>query len=877
MLPSPNLTAAPGLRFDVEAAAEFLRALGADASAVHYRAIHWDHTLQPAGDRAAHLPPTFSPRAARLEQLQQQGYRLYWLPNGGPNDGDVLACPYLFVEWDDRDLAWQTTAWRELGLPEPTALLSTGGKSIHCYWRLAAPIAPDRWRDLTSRLIHYCDSDRSCKNPSRLMRLAGSSYIYKAKDLDATGASLGGQLGPHRARLISSNPAALYPAELFEERLPQLPPPPAPPPAPAPAAPSRTSAPTDPRSYAELERLVSSYPTIVANNGQRDEALRLVCGLARCMELIGRGKADAIALASSYHPQARDTFEGVERWAFEQFDAGSFVKMCKAAGVDVSRHDIARSSRSSNRSTGPAEWSPYSPPDPAGPHAATSTPAAAAPCDPDDDDAAATLAAELDSFRDLSAAAELATIARVFPPGLANTITQYATEQQLQPRGFILPILTTAASILGNRVEIAAEPGNNWTEPAIIWGINVTGASEGKSPTAKPCTITALAPWQLRLRERHADELTRWKQDRAAAERAAKAALAEAGNTSTDPLAEFLADNPQPEQRHLLISDATFEKVEDLLARGPTPGLLSYHDELTSWFQQHTRSPHRSDRAKWLALYPGAPLITDRMGRESIFVPRPAVSLFGNLQPDVFQGLWKADTEANLGAPDADGLWSRFLWFDLGEWSYTYRSSTTHLAPVLGNLYRAIDAAAAQLPPPSADDDRPPVLALDPDALPLFIAWIDQLEELKRSASDPADRQYLGKQRGVTLRLALVVHAIRQASAGLGLALPISSETLQTAILLTALFATEREKLLAPVRGSSTGAIKRLLDKGRQWRQQHGARPVPQRQIRSWCLPARGCPAAEVRNWLTTVIAQTPGCGTVRPAGKSLEWIPPGD
>ena len=113
--------------------------------------------------------------------------------------------------------------------------------------------------------------------------------------------------------MIRHSPAAIYPADVFEERLPELPEPEPPTPAPAPAAPARSAAADQPRTYEELERLVSGYPMILAKNGQREEALRLVCGLARCMELIGKGKADAIALASRYHPQAADTFEQVDK------------------------------------------------------------------------------------------------------------------------------------------------------------------------------------------------------------------------------------------------------------------------------------------------------------------------------------------------------------------------------------------------------------------------------------------------------------------------------------------------------------------------------------------------------------------------------------
>jgi hypothetical protein len=103
-------------------------------------------------------------------------------PTGCVTDADVTRCPALFVEWDDRPIDWQVSASQELGLglPEPTAMVLTGGKSVHCYWRLAEPMAPAEWRVLQARLIDYVGGDTECKNPSRLMRLPGYRYIDKA-------------------------------------------------------------------------------------------------------------------------------------------------------------------------------------------------------------------------------------------------------------------------------------------------------------------------------------------------------------------------------------------------------------------------------------------------------------------------------------------------------------------------------------------------------------------------------------------------------------------------------------------------------------------------------------------------------------------------
>ena len=485
------------------------------------------------------------------------------------------------------------------------------------------------------------------------------------------------------------------------------------------------------------------------------------------------------------------------------------------------------------------------------------------------------LAVEIRNYRDVAAAAELASIELAFPPGLASFINTYAKEQMLKPCGFLLPILCSVTSVIGNRARVAMTPTHSWKESCVLWGANIATASSGKSPTSSPTTLQAFKPWQAQERKNHADALSDWKHRRAQVERDVKSAASETGGAGGDLMAQFLAENPQPELRHLLVSDATFERIEMILSNGSNPGLLAVHDELAGWFSQLCRAPNRSDRAKWLSLYPGEQLITDRVGRDSIFVPNPAVSLFGSLQPARLEGLWKGDAEANEGMADADGLWSRFLMFDLGEWAYEYQDSTVLIAPVISNLYKQVDAAASKLP--IGDDGEPIIITVAEDAKATMIQWVRQAESFKFAASDPSDRQYWGKQRGATLRIALAIHAIRQASAGLSLNTPISEEVIRAAIIFTALFARERDKVLGPVRTGAGGAIKRLIDKGREWRQQNGSRPVPQSQIRAWCLPARRAPAAEVRTWLLGVVAETPDCGQVIRKGKAVEWLPPGD
>lgn len=139
---------------------------------------------------------------------------------GGVTDADITAVPALFVEWDDLTTDQQLIAWQRLGLPTPTLMLTTGGKSVHAYWRLQQPLAPKEWKDVTSRLIAHCSSDKTCRNPARVMRLAGSLYIDKA-----TGKPTGA-----RAEIAHQAPDAIYALEQITACLPEPEQPPLPPP-----------------------------------------------------------------------------------------------------------------------------------------------------------------------------------------------------------------------------------------------------------------------------------------------------------------------------------------------------------------------------------------------------------------------------------------------------------------------------------------------------------------------------------------------------------------------------------------------------------------------------------------------------------------------
>jgi hypothetical protein len=118
-----------------------------------------------------------------VEHYQQQGRGAYFVVNGGGHtNADVLVGRALFCEFDDRPIEEQIVFWQLLSLPEPTFQVFSGGKSIQSYWVFDEPIPKTDWEILQRDFLEFTNSDRSLKNPARVLRLAGAWYTHPNKE-----------------------------------------------------------------------------------------------------------------------------------------------------------------------------------------------------------------------------------------------------------------------------------------------------------------------------------------------------------------------------------------------------------------------------------------------------------------------------------------------------------------------------------------------------------------------------------------------------------------------------------------------------------------------------------------------------------------------
>jgi hypothetical protein len=153
------------------------------------------------------------------------------------------------------------------------------------------------------------------------------------------------------------------------------------------------------------------------------------------------------------------------------------------------------------------------------------------------------------------------------------------------------------------------------------------------------------------------------------------------------------------------------------------------------------------DRSSWVVSYEAEPYIMDRVGAGTIACDNFAVSVYGNIQPDVFR--------AALPNLAVDGLLQRFLPAIL-RWRHTKLGEPVPdeltLAPKWEGLLRLIYALPAQ------------TYKLSPEAYTAFRAfqhWYERQKVDERvMQSSSSFMTAFGKLEGTCGRLALVLHLI---------------------------------------------------------------------------------------------------------------------
>lgn len=233
------------------------------------------------------------------------------------------------------------------------------------------------------------------------------------------------------------------------------------------------------------------------------------------------------------------------------------------------------------------------------------------------------------------------------PPEFVDEVIRVCTRSKFDESAFAVMNLQAVAVAMGADAEVKVMDG--WNVKMVMW-VNLLGEpSAKKSPIIK----TAMQPLV--------------DLDRASAQHYKSEEATVRARSQDMPKAELeRALKAIPRGRRMVTTDATMEKLGDILARDDQGdrGILMLKDELAGWIggmDAYRDSNASKDRATWLEAIDGGYAAIDRINRGEVMVNNFAVSLAGTMQPEVLQKL------AAKSSLKSDGLLQRFLFVFVSE------------------------------------------------------------------------------------------------------------------------------------------------------------------------------------------------------------------
>ena len=232
----------------------------------------------------------------------------------------------------------------------------------------------------------------------------------------------------------------------------------------------------------------------------------------------------------------------------------------------------------------------------------------------------------------------------------------------------------------------------------------------------------------------------------------------------------------------------TLEGLSSLLSQPNIHGMVSANDELSTFFASMDayRNGQGKDRGSWLSMWSGGSINIIRKGSEPIYVPQTAVSLFGNIQPDMLGELVGKD---KLAAKSGDGFWARFLWVVPRHLPLKNSRYTANINAELYDLAQCLNTVRTGQ-----------VVKLSDEAWEIWdaltLGWSSEREN-----SSPSRSAFLGKMGGYLARIAGWLHAIDFACNHCyevpmdQISAEVSAETMARAVRLARFFISQFDRI----------------------------------------------------------------------------------
>jgi len=409
----------------------------------------------------------------------------------------------------------------------------------------------------------------------------------------------------------------------------------------------------------------------------------------------------------------------------------------------------------------------------------------------------------------------------VLPEVLRDWVEAVSESVQVPADMPALLSLAVCSYCLCRRIEIEGGPG--WREPTNLYTCVLMPPGSRKSAVFAEC-LAPLENLEAALQEAERESVARAASERRRKEKmlaryekqaveATKPADREHASHEADRLAAELASEPIPVLPRLLVDNATSEVLETLLAQqgGRIMAASSEGGVFDVMAGKYTNGAASID--VYLKGHAGDNLRTDRIGRESVRIDKPTLTLAYAIQPDVIEGL--ADNQSMSGR----GLWARFLWA-MPASNVGYRD--VNPPPIPDEVKHAYHETVERLYREAEDGI---VLTLSPSAAELFSKWKAKAEKMKREGEElETIVEWGSKIEGATLRIAAVLHSVEHGPRG-----EIGPETIRNAILIARYLIPHAEAVLT----MASAASKVIGDAQYVWRliERNGCRTFTKSEV----------------------------------------------
>lgn len=337
----------------------------------------------------------------------------------------------------------------------------------------------------------------------------------------------------------------------------------------------------------------------------------------------------------------------------------------------------------------------------------------------------------------------------LFPDVLRNRAEEISVFMGSDPLVSVYAGMAAISGAIDSRTSLELAPG--YEVPPILWFMTIGSPSERKSPASKPM-IEPLRRIEREDRPHFKQRHLQWEGREAAYSAAKKAFLDYAQDPSSmmsnDAIPAVPELDVEPSPLRMVISDITSQKLVRIASAQPR-GMLCHLDEMNGWIKKIADKNGSEDRSTWTESYEGSEYTMDRVGSGSIHCDTLAISIYGNIQPQVY---WD-----NVKALAQDGLLQRFCPAILRTWNKVPQPPGQGQEAKHENDWEMIIRTAYALPAMK--------YTLSPEAYQVFRDfqyWYQDRKDRERilNANDRYMTAY-GKLEGLAGRLMLVFHTMQ--------------------------------------------------------------------------------------------------------------------